>query len=119
MFFETSGWALPKSIATEKKEVISKKNKLANKANLRDTKEGQTSHDADQIQAQLASLNDQPDQVKEAPKVKKPRVRNKKRALEETESSVPETKKPKNDKPVEKQPESKKGQQKKKLQEVC
>ncbi|KAI9326960.1 methyltransferase-domain-containing protein [Pilaira anomala] len=118
MFFETSGWALPKSIATEKKEVISKKNKLANKANLRDTKEGQTSYDADQIQAQLASLNDQPDQVKETPKVKKPRVRNKKRALEETESSVPEPKKLKNDIPVEKQPESKKGQQKKKLQEL-
>lgn len=131
MFFETSGWALPKNIATEKKEVVSKKDKLA-QSKLPNSKEGKASREADQIQAQMATLNDQSTVVSmaEAPKAKKPRVRNKKRALEEEpveekfveEKPVEVTKKAKKNKPVEKQqPEpvgTKKNQQKKKLQQV-
>lgn len=127
MFFETSGWALPKNIASEKKEVISKKDKLA-QSKL--PKEGKLSREADQIQAQMASLNDQTTVTAEPPKAKKPRVRNKKRALEEEspvveekiEKPVEANKKQKKNKPVEKQPEpvvgNKKNQQKKKLQQL-
>ncbi|KAG2207350.1 hypothetical protein INT47_006824 [Mucor saturninus] len=126
MFFETSGWALPKNIASEKKEVISKKEKFA-QSKL--PKEGKLSREADQIQAQMASLNDQPTLTAAEPKAKKPRVRNKKRALEETpveekviEKPVETNKKQKKNKPVVKQqPEpvdSKKTQQKKKLQQL-
>lgn len=125
MFFETSGWALPKNIASEKKEVISKKEKFA-QSQL--PKEGKLSREADQIQAQMASLNDQPAITATEPKAKKPRVRNKKRALEETpveekviEKAVETNKKQKKNKPVEKQPEpvgNKKTQQKKKLQQL-
>ncbi|KAI7892481.1 methyltransferase-domain-containing protein [Mucor mucedo] len=126
MFFETSGWALPKNIASEKKEVISKKEKFA-QSKL--PKEGKLSREADQIQAQMASLNDQPILTAAEPKTKKPRVRNKKRALEETpveekviEKPVETNKKQKKNKPVVKQqPEpvdSKKTQQKKKLQQL-
>ncbi|KAG2230544.1 hypothetical protein INT48_009884 [Thamnidium elegans] len=141
MFFETSGWALPKSITTEKKEVVSKKSKLL-KAAEPASKDGKVTHEADKIQAQLATLNDQPKQQEvEAPKAKKPRVRNKKRALEqEEEEEEPKqeikkqdnkkqdnkkgdnkkqnNKKAKTDKPAEKQPETKKDQQKKKLQDL-
>lgn len=140
MFFETSGWALPKSIATGKKEVVSNKSKLL-KAAEPASKDGKVTHEADKIQAQLAALNDQPKQQEpEAPKAKKLRVRNKKRTLEqEDEEEAPKreelnqeepkqnnkkgdkkqnNKKAKTDKPAEKQPETKKGQQKKKLQDL-
>ncbi|GAA5801340.1 hypothetical protein HPULCUR_006786 [Helicostylum pulchrum] len=140
MFFETSGWALPKSIATEKKEVVSNKSKLL-KAAEPASKDGKVTHEADKIQAQLAALNNQPKpQEAEAPKAKKLRVRNKKRALEQDEEAAAaaeepkreepkqsnkkadnkkqNNKKAKTDKPAEKQPETKKDQQKKKLQDL-
>lgn len=127
MFFETSGWALPKNIAPQKqKEVISKKNK-ANVEKVASTKEGKATQEADKIQAQMASLNDQPviSNKEEPSKVKKPRVRNKKRALEEKPEvveSVKENKKAKKNNKEKQQPQenndSKKNQQKKKLQEV-
>ncbi|KAI9261892.1 methyltransferase-domain-containing protein [Helicostylum pulchrum] len=140
MFFETSGWALPKSIATEKKEVVSNKSKLL-KAAEPASKDGKVTHEADKIQAQLAALNDQPKpQEAEAPKAKQLRVRNKKRALEQDEEEAAaaeepkreepkqsnkkadnkkqNNKKAKTDKPAEKQPETKKDQQKKKLQDL-
>ncbi|KAI8647428.1 methyltransferase-domain-containing protein [Parasitella parasitica] len=80
-FFETSGWALPKSIAPQKqKQDTLKKTKSADAIDT--TKEGKASREADQIQAQMASLNQEPITPKD-PKVKKPRIRNKKRVLEE------------------------------------
>ncbi|KAG2205339.1 hypothetical protein INT46_008606 [Mucor plumbeus] len=79
-FFETSGWALPKNIAPQKQKEATKKTKSTDV--IDNTKEGKASREADQIQAQMASLNDEPSTSKE-PKVKKPRIRNKKRNLEE------------------------------------
>lgn len=79
-FFETSGWALPKNIAAQKPKETTKKTKSTDV--IDNTKEGKASREADQIQAQMASLNDEPSAPKE-PKVKKPRIRNKKRNLED------------------------------------
>lgn len=128
MFFETSGWALPKNIAPQKgQESTSKKNNKTASVPEATTKEGKASREADQIQAQLASLNDQPAiSEKEAPKAKKPRVRNKKRALEDKPEEIKPTesnkkaKKNKQQKQQEQPPQegNKKIQQKKKLQEV-
>ncbi|CAO0797684.1 unnamed protein product [Mucor circinelloides] len=79
-FFETSGWALPKSIAPQKQQESTKKAKSAQVED--NSKEGKASREADQIQAQMATLNDESATPKE-PKAKKPRNRNKKRSLEQ------------------------------------
>lgn len=107
-FFETSGWALPKNIAPQKQQDATKKSKSTDV--IDNTKEGKASREADQIQAQMASLNDEPSTPKE-PKVKKPRIRNKKRNLEEKpEDKVDnQSKKPKT---------TTSNDQKKKLQQV-
>ncbi|CEP16564.1 hypothetical protein [Parasitella parasitica] len=94
-FFETSGWALPKNIVPEKqRQETSKKIKSADVNNI--TKDGEASREADQIQAQMASLNQEPATSKE-PKAKKPRIRNKKRSFEEkpTDKESIQNKKPK------------------------
>jgi hypothetical protein len=122
MLFETSGWALPKNIAPQKQPENKKKGKGAEPEN---TKEEKVSKEADQLQAQLATLNDQP-KNDEGPKTKKPRVRNKKRPLEkEAEKPVQNKKAKKNDassqtqqQPTPQEPSKKKNQQKKKLQDV-
>lgn len=128
MFFETSGWALPKNIAPQKGQESKKNNKTTAADTEATTKEGKASKEADQIQAQLASLKDQPAiSEKETPKSKKQRVRNKKRALEDKPEETKTTesnKKAKKNKQQQKQQEqpaqegNKKTQQKKKLQEL-
>lgn len=109
-FFETSGWALPKSIAPQKQQESSKKTKSATQQVEDNSKEGKASREADQIQAQMATLNDAAATPKE-PKAKKPRVRNKKRALEQK----PEEKEPVQNKKAKTAPAN---DQKKKLQQV-
>lgn len=136
MFFETSGWALPKSIAPQKQQETTTKKTKATEEIAATSKEGKVSREADQIQAQLASLASQPIKAEE-PKAKKPRNRNKKRTLEDKpeqamESAEKNKKRKKNNKaekqqqqPQQKQKQQepaavddKKSQQKKKLQEV-
>ncbi|GAN03473.1 conserved hypothetical protein [Mucor ambiguus] len=81
-FFETSGWALPKSIAPQKQHESTKKTKSA--VQVEDnSKEVKASREADQIQAQMATLNDTSAAMPKESKAKKPRNRNKKRALEQ------------------------------------
>ncbi|CAO3645513.1 unnamed protein product [Mucor fragilis] len=109
-FFETSGWALPKSIAPQKQQESSKKTKSATQQVEDNSKEGKASREADQIQAQMATLNDAAATPKE-PKAKKPRVRNKKRALE----LKPEEKEPVQNKKAKTAPAN---DQKKKLQQL-
>lgn len=107
-FFETSGWALPKSIAPQKQKESTKKTKSAQVED--NSKEGKASREADQIQAQMATLNDESATPKE-PKAKKPRNRNKKRSLEQN----PEEKESVQNKKAKTAPSN---DQKKKLQQV-
>lgn len=107
-FFETSGWALPKSIAPQKQQESTKKAKSAQVED--NSKEGKASREADQIQAQMATLNDESATPKE-PKTKKPRNRNKKRSLEQK----PEEKESVQNKKAKTAPSN---DQKKKLQQV-
>ncbi|KAL9559872.1 hypothetical protein MBANPS3_000197 [Mucor bainieri] len=107
-FFETSGWALPKSIAPQKQQESAKKTKSAVEDN---SKEVKASREADQIQAQMATLNDASAATPKEPKAKKPRIRNKKRALEQK----PEEKEPTQNKKAKTAPAN---DQKKKLQQL-
>lgn len=107
-FFETSGWALPKSIAPQKQQESAKKTKSAVQQAEDNSKEVKASREADQIQAQMATLNDT---SPKEPKAKKPRNRNKKRALEQK----PEEKEPVQNKKAKTAPAN---DQKKKLQQV-
>ncbi|KAF1803070.1 methyltransferase-domain-containing protein [Mucor lusitanicus] len=107
-FFETSGWALPKSIAPQKQQESAKKTKSAVQQAEDNSKEVKASREADQIQAQMATLNDT---SPKEPKAKKPRNRNKKRALEQK----PEEKEPVQNKKAKTAPAN---DQKKKLQQL-
>ncbi|KAK4510269.1 uncharacterized protein ATC70_004699 [Mucor velutinosus] len=110
-FFETSGWALPKSIAPQKQQESTKKTKLATQQVEDNSKEIKASREADQIQAQMATLNDASATTPKEPKAKKPRNRNKKRALEQK----PEEKEPVQNKKAKTAPAN---DQKKKLQQL-
>ncbi|OBZ83023.1 Ribosomal RNA-processing protein 8 [Choanephora cucurbitarum] len=71
--FEASGWALPKSIAQQVPPNEKKKIKNA----VQTTKESQATKEADQLQAELAKLND-------GPKKQQDKKQKNKRPLEET-----------------------------------
>ncbi|KAI7906112.1 methyltransferase-domain-containing protein [Cokeromyces recurvatus] len=108
-FFETSGWSLPTTIAPQKPKETNKKNQKVD-----NMKETIVTKEADQLQAQLVSLNNQ------ATSKNKKNKTNKKRVLEQEQSKQQNKKAKKDAKQMTvKQPETsnKKTQQKKKLQE--
>ena len=76
--FEASGWALPKSIAQQVPPNEKKKIKNA----VQTTKESQATKEADQLQAELAKLNDGP--KKQQDKKQQDKKQKNKRPLEET-----------------------------------
>ncbi|KAI9478405.1 MAG: methyltransferase-domain-containing protein [Benjaminiella poitrasii] len=117
-FFETSGWSLPSNIAPQNQKESSKKNKKDD-----DLKESKATKEADQLQAQLASLNGP---TSSQNKKNNNKNNKKKRALEDKnekkqhEQQNKKAKKEIKQQTIEKQtePNNKKNQQKKKLQEM-